>query len=138
MTIPPFFHPSYWFDLTPPPLLPVFDHILLGLFVACFLLGIVGRLTLLRRGWEKMMKKAVQRASNALIVLGCFGLLLYAMSYERIYVLSMRAGYVLWIVLLAWYIWSIVRFVRVEIPETKRRHSEREEIEKWLPKSQRK
>ncbi len=117
--------------------MPVVERSLLVLFCVFLLAGIIVRLLVWRAGWDKLMKKALRRAASALTVLGVVGLLLYVFSYERIYVLSMRFGYAIWFALFAWYVWRLLLLVRVEIPAVERSHREREEKNKWLPKSNR-
>lgn len=115
--------------------MPVIERVLLVLFIALFFAGILVRLLTLRQGWEKLVKRAVQRASSMLMVMGLLGLMLYFFYYERIYLLSMRFGYLLWLALFGYYVYRLVKYVRVEIPAIEKRRAEREEISKWLPKS---
>lgn len=135
MTLPPPLTLSYWFDPSPAPFLPMVERGILVVFVAFFFAGILARLIIMRQGWDKMTKKAIRRAASALMVLGFVGLLLYVLSYERVYVLGMRFGYLLWIVLFAWYAYRLIRMVRIDMPLMEQRRAERDNINKWLPKS---
>lgn len=135
MTLPPLIRPSYWFDLTPPPIAPVFQYIVVAVFGLCMIAAIVLRLVSMRAGMEKMMRRALNSASNRLIVLSIFGAFLYALSYEGIYALSMRFGFVLWFALLVWYAWQTYKTIKVEIPAMHQRRTERDAYNKWLPKS---
>lgn len=135
MTLPPLLNPLYWFDLTPPPIAPIFQYILLGLFAACFIGAIVLRLVSMRAGMEKMLRRTLASASNRLIILFVSGAFLFMLSYEGIYALSMRFGFILWAALLAWYAWLTYKAVKVEIPAMHQRRTEREAFNKWLPKS---
>ncbi|MBU1348533.1 hypothetical protein KJ781_00475 [Patescibacteria group bacterium] len=134
MTLPPLLQLSYWFDSLPPPFLPVIDRSLLAVFGILLVAGIIARIVASRHGWEKMTKRLVARSGGMLTTLGAFGLVLYALSYERVPVLSSRLGYLLWVGLLGWYVWKTYRFIRVEIPSVQKRREEREQLEKWLPK----
>ena len=134
MTLPPLLQLSYWFDLTPPPFLTWVERGLLAIFVILLCAGIFVRLVTMRQGWEKMTKSALQQASSMLTLLGALGLLLYTFSYERVYLLSMRFGYLLWLALLVWYAWRLYRLVMVEMPAMEQRRTERDAINKWLPK----
>ncbi len=138
MTLPPLLRLSYWFGLTPAPFSPIADRAVLVFFSLLFVAGVVAGLARLRHGWEKMTRRMLLIVSTRLIILGAFGLLLYAMTYERIYVLGMRFGYVIWLALAAWYVWKTERLIRVEIPAKDQQRAERERLEKWLPKSNRK
>ncbi|MCI0479117.1 hypothetical protein L0Y59_01085 [Candidatus Uhrbacteria bacterium] len=134
MTFPPLLQPSYWFTTVPPPLSPVADRVAFVLFAVFLVAGIVMRVVATRRGWEKMVRRLLIRSGGRLMTLGAFGLLLYALNYERVPVLSARFWFLLWAALLAWYAWKTYRYVRVEIPDVKRRREERERTEKWLPR----
>ncbi|MEO5928133.1 MAG: hypothetical protein ABIO72_05425 [Patescibacteria group bacterium] len=135
MNLPPLVLPSYWFALTPPPIAPIFQYILVGVFGACLIAAIVLRLVAMRDGIEKLMRRALGAASNRLIVLAVFGAFLYAMSYEGIYVLSMRFGFILWAALFAWYAWQTYKTIKRDIPAMNQRRTERDAINKWLPKA---
>ena len=135
MTLPPVLTFSYWFDLTPPPIAPLFQYILLGIFALCFVGATVLRLISMRAGLEKMTRRVLASASNRLIVLFVFGAFLFMLTYEGIYVLSMRFGYILWALLLAWYAWQTYKTVKVEMPAMQQRREERAALNKWLPKT---
>jgi hypothetical protein len=135
MEIPPLLRPAYWFSSNPPPLLPAIDRTIVVVFGIFLFVGIFGRIIALRHGWEKMMKRAIVRASHSLIVLGIFGLVLYGLSFERVPVLSARFGYILWFGLFVWYAWRIFKFVYREIPAIEKKRAEREAMDKWIPKN---
>lgn len=135
MDIPPLLRPSYWFNPNPPPLMPLAERFLPILFSVLLFAGIMIRLVTLRQGLEKMVKRALVRAGNSLIVYGLFGLLIYLLTYERVTVLSARVGYLIWLALFAWSAWKIIKYVRVDIPAVEKRRVEREKLEKWMPKS---
>lgn len=135
MTLPPLLRPSYWFGLTPAPLTPWVEYTLLACFALFFFAGVIVGLVAMRQDFEKMMRRALQRTSSALMILGAFGLLLFVFSYERIYGLGMRAGYILWVALLAWYAWQTYRLFKIELPEDAQRRAQRNAMNKWIPTS---
>ncbi|MFA5935927.1 MAG: hypothetical protein WC787_03680 [Patescibacteria group bacterium] len=135
MTLPPFLRPSYWFALSPPPLMPWVEWTLLGLFTVCFFAGVILRLISMRQGMEKMTRRTYERGSNMLMILGLFGFLLFVLSFERIYMIGMRAGYLLWVALLGWFAYRMYTIVRVDMPAMEKRKADREAINKWLPTS---
>jgi hypothetical protein len=135
MNIPPPLLPSFWFNPTPPPFVPMFDYSLLGLFGLMLVAGIALRIVAMKQGWEKMTRRLFVRTAGMLMTLGAFGLMLYALSLERVPVLSARLGFLIWAGLFIWYAWKTYHFIRVEIPATKKRREEREQAEKWLPKT---
>ena len=115
--------------------MPWVDRALLVVFSLLLVGGIVVYLVSLRQDWEKMMRKMLRRAAEALVVCGGFGLLLYGLTYERIPYLGARVGYIVWLAVFAWYAWKLWKFVKVEIPALEQRQAEREQFNKWLPKS---
>ncbi len=135
MTLPPLLRPSFWFSPMPPPFMPWVDRALPIIFALLFVAGIIVYLIAFKQNWDKMMRRALRKAADRLAILGCVGLLLYALSYERIYVLSARVGYLLWLALLAWYAWTMYKLVTIEMPAMEQRQAEREQKNKWLPKS---
>lgn len=127
----------YWFALNPEPFLPWAERFLLVAFGAFIVLGIAAWIAELKGRFDKPMKRAFERAASLLTWSGIAGLLLWAFSYERITVLSMRFFYVLWLAWVLWGFWRVYRYVWVEIPAQERRNRERAEREKWLPRPKR-
>ena len=87
-----------------------------------------------KKGLEKLFKKTARRIAVASFWLGLSGLTLYWLTYQRVYIIGARFMYLLWFALLAWYVWSIGRYILVVLPEQKKRKEERDAIEKWIPK----
>lgn len=135
MNIPPLLRLAYWFDLNPAPFMPWVERFLPIAFILLLFVGILLRMVAWRRDFEKLTRRALRKAASMLMVLGVVGLLLFVFAYERVYVLSMRFGYLIWFGLLAWYVWRLMKYVRVEIPAIERRQAEREKLNKWLPKA---
>ncbi len=129
---------QYWFNPRPFPFLPVIDRGLMvlfgGLLVVAIILWIVER----KHGLNKQTKRILRRIAEASFWLSVFGWILYGLVYQRIYILGARGWFLLWVALLAWYVWSIWQYVFVKIPEQKKKHEEREEIQKWLPEKKKK
>ncbi|MFH1078363.1 MAG: hypothetical protein V1745_03765 [Patescibacteria group bacterium] len=134
MTLPNPLRLSYWFNSTPPPFMAVVDRSLFITFSLLLVAGIFVRIVALRHGWEKMTRRLLVQTGGRLISLGLFGLVLYALSYERVPVLSARLGFLIWISLAGWYVWKTYTFVRIEIPGVQKRREEREQMDKWIPK----
>ncbi|MBP9869053.1 hypothetical protein KBC59_00635 [Patescibacteria group bacterium] len=135
MTLPPPLTLPFWFNPAPPPFLPLVDRLLLVLFVGFVVIGVLAHLARLRGGLEKMTRRAISRAGTLLITMGLFGLLLWAFLYERVSYLSMRFWYLVWLGILIWWVYSIYKFVFIEIPQKQDQQKERDAINKWLPKS---
>lgn len=135
MTLPTLLQPQFWFSLAPPPLLPMVDRVIFSLCVIFVVVGIAAFLLSRRFKDDKLTRRLVSRSGNALLISGFVGLILYVFSYERVPVLSMRFGFFLWIVLMGILAWRIYRYAWKEIPAIRERTAEREQINKWLPKS---
>jgi ACR3 family arsenite efflux pump ArsB len=134
MVLPPLLRISYWINFTPAPFSPLILRGLLLFFCAFFLAGILVRLVAMRHGWEKITRRLLHRIASAFTVLGLAGLLLYVFETQRIYLLSARAFYVLWVVIFLVYAWWIIKYIWIDVPAMNRKKEEREKIEKWLPK----
>jgi amino acid transporter len=128
---------SYWFNASPPPFAPVVGIGLLIFFAVLLVAGIAIQVIAPKQKWEKMTRRLLARIGYMLTVLGSIGLILYALSYESVPVLSARLGFLVWACFLAYYAWQVYRFVRVEMPAAQKRREDRERLEKWIPKPNR-
>ncbi|HWR00182.1 MAG TPA: hypothetical protein VN397_05060 [Candidatus Methylomirabilis sp.] len=132
--MPPLLTLPYWFTANPAPFQPWADRFLLVAFGAFVLFGVIAWIVEMKSRFGKPMKRALEKAASLLAWSGVVGLLLWAFSYERIPVLSMRFFYLLWLGWVLWGLWRIYRYVWVEIPALEQRSRERAEREKWLPR----
>ncbi len=125
---------SFWFSLFPQPFSRVFDVLLLWGNVAVILAGIALLVFLARIKLEKDLRRPTRFCGAFLIWFGLVGLLLYAFTWLRIPILSMRFFYLVWLAgygAWAWRIWKDIFMIR---PQRKREEAERAAYEKWLPK----
>jgi len=128
---------SYWFGIRPAPFIPAVERALLVAFAVWMLGGIVASLLLLKRGIAKPTRVALEKAAGLLTWSGLTGLVLWGFEYERIPILSMRFFYVLLVAWIAYGVYGIVRYLRVEVPAQQRIEEEKAAREKWLPKRKR-
>jgi len=128
---------SYWFGIHPSPFLPLVSRALLIAFAVWTVAGIAASLVRLKPGLEKTTRRILAKAATLFTWSGLTGLVLWAFEYERIPVLSMRIFYVVVLVWIVWGLWSIARYLRVELPAMRRMQSERAAAERWLPHSKR-
>jgi hypothetical protein len=128
---------KYWFALNPTPFLPWAERTLLVLFAAFTVFGIIVWVVEMKGGWGKAVKRALDRVASLLIWSGIVGLLLWAFSYERVPILSMRAFYIPWVIWIGWGAWSIWHYLWVEVPAKEDLYREQLDRQKWLPKSKR-
>ncbi len=131
----PLLSPLYWFNTTATPFLPLIDKMVLILLYGLLIAGI-GCAVYAKYGkkMEKYLKRLLRRYASALTTAGAIGLLLYAFTWQRVPILSMRFFFVLWFVLFAYWIGTIVRFQIKELPARRKLREEQIAREKWLPK----
>lgn len=110
------------------------SNFLVVAFLAFSVVGIGVKVYGSKSGMEKLMRRAVERAGNLLVTMGLLGLLWWAVTYEKVPLLSMRIWIIGWLVLTGYWVWRIVKYVRVEVPAKRNMAKEREQYEKWLPK----
>ncbi len=115
--------------------LPWVSATLLVVFIALAIMGLVAKVYGMKANLDKFVRRAVERAGTLLLTMGLVGLLYYLFVFESVPILSMRVWLIVWLLSgLAW-AWSILHYVRVEIPRINQLKSEREKLNKWLPKS---
>lgn len=125
----------YWFNPLPVPFQPGVERALAVLFGAFLFLSVFLWLVTMRHGLDKDVKKGLRRVAEAAFWLGLFGWVLFGLTYQRIYGLGMRFGYVLWLALFAWELWRLGRYFLVDVPARRTRAKEMEEKDKWMPKT---
>ncbi|MDD5726009.1 MAG: hypothetical protein PHC53_01170 [Patescibacteria group bacterium] len=126
---------DFWFQMQPSMFLPWIGTTLLVIFIALAIMGLVAKLYGIKANLDKFNRRAVERVGTLLLTMGLLGLLFYLFVFESVPILSMRV----WLIVLllsglAW-AWSILRYIRVEIPRINQLKAEREKLNKWLPKS---
>src|SRR3989339_95439 len=133
-----FFHPSFLFDLTPPPLTSVSERFLPVVFSVLILTGIV--LWIRSRRMHKAVgpkRKRFLRIGRAAVTFGLIGLFLFFFSFEQVRLLGARFWYVLWLLFVfawgAFLWWTTFRKRPYQESET----GIRKEREKYLPKPRR-
>ena len=125
---------SYWFNLRPVFFVNWASHLLLLFFILLFAGGIFAKMYVVKYKVDKLLKKGIRRVGDSLIVMSLVGFILYFFSYEEIYVFSMRIWYVVWLILFAWWLWTIYQYITVEIPRKRAMQAEREAKQKWFKK----
>ncbi len=130
----PLFHASFWFDLHTRPFSPWVDYLILALVLA-LLLSAFGVSWLRREAKEKLVKRLWGSALAACVSAALIGLVLYAITWQRIPVLGMRIFWPIWFLAHAAWGISIYRRAQKQIPAARRTQAERQAYEKWLPKA---
>ncbi len=125
--------PMYWLTLQPPEVGGLLGSIVFGFFVAIFILGIIGRMVVDRKGSARYKKEIGNRISTLLVVMGLLGVLLYFFSFEEIQLFGARFWYPVWIVVTAVWVFFLVRYVKRDVPAKRAREQHLREQGKYLP-----
>lgn len=134
MTIPTPLRPSYWFNLTPPPLMWLADRALIALVVALVVVGIGAMVWARRDGVKKLVRQAVEDSALSALGIGLLGLFLYAANDQRAPILSMRFWWLVWGAWLAWAGYRAWKRLAIAVPAEMARIERVEQERKWLPK----
>ncbi|MDD5438128.1 MAG: hypothetical protein PHC70_03220 [Patescibacteria group bacterium] len=126
---------NFWFQMQPPMFLAWVNIFFLVVFAAMVIVGIIAKVYAVKSNLEKLLRRAVHRAGNLLLTMGLIGLLICFFTYETVPILSMRIWLLVWLGSAIAWAWSIIRYVRVEIPAKHEMQVERERVNKWLPKA---
>ncbi len=124
-----------WFNLYPPAMQSWILYFFLVVFSLFLLLGILGKVYLLKAKIEKLYRRAFSKIGNMLIIMGLAGLSLWVFAYEQIPVLSMRFFYIIWFACLLVWIYFLYKYIFIEIPKLIQFKKMREQENKWIPKS---
>lgn len=123
---------SFWFNIRPIPLLPIYNKaftgfvILLGvLFIASFFI---------KKAYKKSLYgKVLEDIYSFLFSNFGIGLILLFFNYEMIPLLSARFWFILWALEMGLWIYMIVRDAK-KIPARKEQFDKEKEFKKYLPK----
>ena len=132
---------GYWFHVYAIPFLPSVSIAIVLILSILTLGGGIGYIFFLSSRFEKLDKyerRLWRSVSLACFWFGVAGFLLFAMTGQRIPILSMRIWWVVWLGIVIWVVSRFVRRARKKIPAERRLYSERAAYEKWLPKPKRK
>ncbi len=133
--IKPLLSLSYWFGMDALPFAPAVSLVIRLLMSGLFLAGIaVFAYLRFQKGIEKACRRLLKRVATLCLTMGAVGWLMYAFYYEGIPVFSMRFWYVVWVAIIAWWVYDMV----IESRQTKAKtlaEQERAKFEKWLPKA---
>ncbi|OGL95998.1 hypothetical protein A2348_00705 [Candidatus Uhrbacteria bacterium RIFOXYB12_FULL_58_10] len=130
----PLFSPSYWLTFDPPAVWAGAGRSLLVIFVGMIVASVVVRRVKIPRATDRHQATIYRKVVNLLFTMGFVGIILFFFSFQEIRLFGARFLYLLWIAGTVWWIVSIVRYAKKQVPEARRREIERFELEKYLPK----
>ena len=130
----PLFSPSYWLTFEPPAVWTGAGSSLAVIFAGMLVASIVVRRMKVPQAVDRHQANVYRRVSGMLSTMGLLGLLLFFFSFQEIRLFGARFLYLVWVAGAAWWIVSIARYARREVPEARAREIERRERDKYLPK----
>lgn len=133
----PLISPSYWLTLDPPAVWTGAGRSLAVIFVGMLVASVVVRRVKVLRATDRHQGNVYRRVAGLLFTMGLVGLALFFFSFQEIRLFGARFLYLVWIAGTAWWIVSIARYAKRDVPEARMRELERREREKYLPKRKR-
>ena len=124
---------SFWFDRYPEPFTPLFFWILLSIFIAAVVFGIISSILISKNKKDKLKKMVWSKCAGWAYALGIAGLLLVFLKQQQAPYLGMRVLTTLWLLIsLVWLIF-ILKFLFIKVPKLKKEQQEKAEFEKYIP-----
>lgn len=134
----PLIQPSFWFDLDPNALSPVFERGLFLFFGVMVVFGALARIVARNKKADRYLTKAYYMISQCAFGMGLLGLLFFFFSFEQVYLLGARFWFLLWFIGLLVWIYFIWRYTTKTIPELRARDQEKNRNDQYLPRKKRK
>lgn len=123
---------SFWFNLKPIPLLPIYDKAFTVLVVLLGLLLIAS--FFIKKAYRKnIYGKVLEEAYSFMLTNFGIGLILLFFNYESVPLLSARFWFILWAIEMGVWIYLIIRDVK-KIPARKEQFEKEKEYQKYIPK----
>lgn len=133
----PILNPSFWLNLTPVGLSPVFERAFFLAFSGLILFGAVARIVAKNKKDDRYLVQTYQKLASMLVTMGFVGMGIFFFTYEEIYLFGARFWYILWLVgLVAWAV-NIVRYAKVVVPKAKEEATNKATFNKYIPKRNR-
>ncbi len=128
-----FLKPSYWFSFDYAVVDGVGGKIVFATFLVLVLIGIFSRMVAEHKTDDKYMKIVGRKFSNIFVTMGFVGMLFFFFSFEHISFFGARFWYLIWLIGVAVWIFYLVRFVRKDVPEKRKKDLAHVERMKYMP-----
>jgi membrane protein insertase Oxa1/YidC/SpoIIIJ len=130
-----FFSGKYWFSLRP----ESYSQTVFTVLLVVFLVMIITSFVLLRlsrdKKRDKYQIKILEKIGSWSGTIGFLAILFTILKQYHVYLFSARFwALIIFVVAVIW-LYKIVQYVRVRVPEIKQEKEDREELKKYLPKS---
>lgn len=125
---------SFWFDLTPVAFSPLFER---GLFFLFALLAVIAtsiRIVARRKTYDRDTTRVFLKVAAMMTTMSILGFIWFFLSYEEIYIFGARFWFLLWILGVAYWSYSIYRFAKYTLPEERLAVGVKESVNKYLPR----
>lgn len=135
MSLENIFYWSYWFS-QPSELvggLEVVGFIIpVGLLISALLLRMVAYF---RYKEDQLLKRIWWRISNSIFCFGFINLIWFVFRQQRIPYLAYRFWMLILIIIIIWWIYTIIKYALKRVPEIREERIKREQKEKYFPKN---
>jgi hypothetical protein len=120
---------SFWFDLRPPALIPVFNYIFIGFILFLIILMIV---SFKFKNKHKVYKGVLISLYNFSFTNTIIGVILLFFNYQRVPFLAARFWFLFWAILILVWLFFIYKKLK-KIPAQREKIVAQEEFNKYLP-----
>lgn len=133
----PLIQPSFWFDLTPTAMSPVFDRAFFAVFALLIIAGAAGKIVARNKLRDIYERSIALRAASLAMTFGIIGFVLYFFTFEEVQFFGSRFWFLLWFIALVICVVRLVRYVKKEVPALRHRDQSRVEANRYLPRRNR-
>lgn len=128
---------DFWFRLQPITMTPLFTRFFFILFSAFVIFGAMATIVARKKHDDRLLIKTYKKIAQMFYTMGWLGLIILFFSYQEVYFFGARFWYLIWLAGLAFWIFSIVHYVKVQIPQLREEFQSKKEINKYLPRRSR-
>lgn len=133
----PLWNLSFWFDLTPTRMAAAFEAGFFGFFALIIVAGSVIRMMIRNGKYDRYQAITLKKIATLCSLSGVIGLVWFFLSFEEIQFFGSRFWFLIWIVGVLVAVFSIVRYVKNDVPALQHREQSRADVNKYLPKRSR-
>lgn len=128
------FSPSFWFDLTPTALSPLFAQIFFVLFALLVLAGAVVRIIAKNNTADKYQRIVTERCGRIAFVGGMLGFIVYFFTFEEIQFFGARFWFLVWGIAVLAACVRVWMYAKKTVPQLRLRDQSRADTNKYLPR----
>jgi hypothetical protein len=133
-----FLKPTYWFTFEYAAVDGIGGKIIFATFFVLLVIGVFSRIVAAHRTEDKYMKRVGEKFSNLFITMSLLGIVVFFFSFQHISFFGARFWYLFWVIGVVAWLLAIVRFIKNEVPEKRRKDLEHVEKMKYMPRRKKK